>query len=233
MINLINNPWVIGIFGGIFSGIIVTFISRSLLSRRDRKEYFQKVLSANKEVLYALRPGISEDSIPNGPVIEALITATARKYGVDKKDLYNCSEIGQELLKEVMDSSFIAMNTKTQYCNKLAGIVYPPDDKGEFLEIIATYKAMNLKDYRAMMVTIISTMMGIIAAIMSLFVAVVKRKPEPEPYGIITGIKTSSIYIPIIIIIFTIITILLSLLLTQSLKYSKKKNEKDEGKKED
>ncbi len=52
--------WAIGIGGGILSGLIVAYISRLIFSKRDNREYAQKILQANNEVLYAVRPGISE-----------------------------------------------------------------------------------------------------------------------------------------------------------------------------
>jgi len=94
---VLNNPWVIGIGGGIFSGLIVTFISRLFLSRRDQREYAQKILGANREIIYAVRPGISEGIIHAVGVLDALVEATARKYGVDREDLYQPYEIAQDL----------------------------------------------------------------------------------------------------------------------------------------
>lgn len=43
MNNLLNNEWIIGIFGGILSGLIVTFISKYLFSDNDKKEYVPKI----------------------------------------------------------------------------------------------------------------------------------------------------------------------------------------------
>ena len=85
--NFLNNAWVIGIGGGVLSGFFVTVFSRMILSRRDRGEYVQKLQSANREIIYALRPGISEGHVPNRQVVVLLINATARKYGVDIGDL--------------------------------------------------------------------------------------------------------------------------------------------------
>jgi len=83
----LNNPWVVGIGGSVLGGLLVTVVSRALLSRRDRREYVQRLLSANREVIYAIRPGISEEHIADRRVVELLISATARKYTVDKADL--------------------------------------------------------------------------------------------------------------------------------------------------
>ena len=122
ILNFLNNQWVIGIGAGILSGIFVAIISRAIFSRRDRRdqrEYLQKTALANNDVLYAIRPGISEGSIPSSDIIRSIISATARKYGVDVASMYKLEEFSEELTKEVMDSSFITMTTKKEYCELL------------------------------------------------------------------------------------------------------------------
>ncbi len=178
---ILNNPWVIGIGGGILSGFIVTFVSRAILSRRDRREYNQKVLSANREIIYAIRPGISEGHIPDNGVAEALMKATARKYGVDSKDLYTPPEIAQELTKEVMDSSFISSKTKGEYCAKLSTLspVCSEDNVNELVKSDGDRSlkgSSGIEDYRSRMVTMMSMMMGILAAMMTGVLAFTKSE---------------------------------------------------------
>src|SRR6185312_1655389 len=100
-----SNPWVVGVISGIPSGLLVNWVSRKLLGKREDREYLQKTLIANREVIYAIRPGISEGHIPTYEVLTALINATARRYGVEPEDLYTPKTISEELVKEVMDSS--------------------------------------------------------------------------------------------------------------------------------
>ena len=87
---LLSNGWVVGIGGGIFSGLIVTWLTRTLFSKKDQKELAINISSANREILYAIRPEISESSLPSTDVIEALKNATARKYKVEPERLYSC-----------------------------------------------------------------------------------------------------------------------------------------------
>lgn len=119
---ILNNPWFVGIGGGILSGLVVAYISRYIFSRRDSREYVQKTIQANNEVLYAIRPGISEGIIPSNATIIRLIEATARRYGVDESDMHDLNAVSSELTKEVMDSSFISAQTKQEYCEKLTQI---------------------------------------------------------------------------------------------------------------
>jgi hypothetical protein len=124
-----SNPWVVGVISGIPSGLLVNWVSRKLLGKREDREYLQKTLIANREVIYAIRPGISEGHIPTYEVLTALINATARRYGVEPEDLYTPKTISEELVKEVMDSSFLSSSQKTEYCNRLADLsnVTPPN----------------------------------------------------------------------------------------------------------
>lgn len=172
----LNNPWFIGIGGGILSGLIVTFISRALLSRRDQREYAQKVMAANREVVYAVRPGISENLVPTPEVLDSLVEATARKYGVDRKDLYRPAEIAQDLMKEVMDSSFISAKAKEDYCTKLGGLSEPKTTKPAIRAITTTSSSKNwrpqgVEEYRSRMVSMMSIMMGVLAATMTALLA--------------------------------------------------------------
>lgn len=113
---LLNNPWVVGIF----SGIGVTAVTRTLFSQSARREYRSRITNVNREVLYALRPGISEGKMPTENVLVSLITATARKYDVNRSDVYQPKDIAEELIKEIMDSSFLSAEVKKSYCEALS-----------------------------------------------------------------------------------------------------------------
>ena len=119
MVEFLSNPWFIGIGGGILSGLVVTFITRYLFSRRDNREYAQRIVTANQEILYAVRPGISEGVIPSQDIISSLVNATASKYRLDPKDLYDLNNLADVLIKEVMDSSFLSAASKMEFCEKL------------------------------------------------------------------------------------------------------------------
>ena len=107
-----NNAWVIGIGGGILSGLIVTLITRYIFSKKDNKEYAQKISTVNREVIYALRPGISEGHIPDNEVLSSLVNATARKYKVERSDAYQAKQIAEELIKEIPKEAMIIPSDK-------------------------------------------------------------------------------------------------------------------------
>ena len=139
-----------------------------------------------------------------------MINATARKYAVDQSDLYDPTQIGEELTKEIMDSSFISANTKQEYCKQLNSlsprpplqvreetveysrarkprpplqvreetVVYgrakkprpPLQEKEEAVEYRAEKLRPDLAEYRSRMVWMMSMMIGVMTAIMTMAV---------------------------------------------------------------
>jgi len=175
--DILSNPWVVGIGGGILSGVAVTLVSRFLLSRRDKSEYLQKLVSANRELIYAIRPGISEGVIPSRDVVRALISATARRYGVERRDVYSPREIVQELVKEVMDSSFISAKSKEEYCNRLNTLIELPAPQLPAITAAREISARTseLAGYRARMVSVTSAMLGFVAMVMTIYATFLEK----------------------------------------------------------
>ncbi len=118
--NFLSNPWIVGIGGGIISGFIVTLITRYLYGRKEQREYKQRVETANNEIIYTLRPTIAEKTIPAPEILDALFTATARRYRVNISDLLSKDELVSELMKEIMDNSFLSSNQKVEFCSLLS-----------------------------------------------------------------------------------------------------------------
>lgn len=120
--NWLNNPWVVGIGGGILSGLVVAWVSRMLLSKREDRERLQKVQAANRELIFAIRPGISEGVLPSPAIVDALIESTSRRYGVNSWELHGSVQLAEELTKDVMDSSFLSAKAKLDYCERLSAL---------------------------------------------------------------------------------------------------------------
>jgi len=165
----LNNPWVIGIGGGILSGLFVTLITRYLFSKRDNREYVQRIVTANQEILYAVRPGISEGVIPTSDVVGALIKTTASKYGVAQDDVYSPSQLADVLVKEVMDTSFLSAQAKAEFCAKLAQLRPQPivNTRGEPKIEESRRPTPELAEYRQRMVAMMSGMLGLLAGVLT------------------------------------------------------------------
>ena len=219
----LNDPWVVGIGGGILSGILVSFISRKFFSRRDRREYNQKLQSANREIIYALRPGIAEGHVPGRRTVQSLINSTARKYAIDESDLYDPIQIGEELTKEIMDSSFISANTKQEYCKQLDSLapISPPEVREEASEISELKPRSDLAEYRSRMVWMMSMMIGVMTAMMTMAVGFFN-----SPKGDGLELELLSLLLPTIIAFVTILMgAMLMLFRNESQRLARKKAE--------
>lgn len=160
---ILSNPWFVGITGGVLSGLLTTTISRWILSRRDSREYAQKVTMANREVIYAIRPGIPEGPLPTFDVVEATIYSTARKHAVEAKDLLNAKEVAEDLIKEVMDSNFISAKSKAKFCSQLSYLLIENNVKSE--ENKKPISETTLFNYRERTITLASLMLGLFATL--------------------------------------------------------------------
>lgn len=119
MDDLIANPWIVGIGGGVISSLIVFFITKFFLSKKENKEYDQKVRLATNEEVYAVRPLVIDKAIPANDVLAALRSAIAVKYGVKVSDVIGIKQLVSILVLEILSNSFLNSNQKNEYCNLL------------------------------------------------------------------------------------------------------------------
>lgn len=119
---MLDNTWVVGITGGIISSLIVFFITNFISAKVSKREYFKKIKTANGEVVNVLRQAISEGEFPHEKIIDSIINATSRKYEVETNDMYKGTDIIENLIKEVFDTSFISTDVKIESSNKLLKI---------------------------------------------------------------------------------------------------------------
>ncbi len=184
--DFLSNEWVVGIGGGILSGLIVTLLTRYIFTKRDNREYYRKLDLVNKEVLYALRPGISEGAMPNESVLESLIIATSRKYKVNSKDVFQPKQIAEELIKEIMDSSFISFEAKSQYCSSLSHLVEDVRPRSEVEE--SEEKRLN-KHYQIKQNQQMSVVLGLFTGATSVVVTIMSMNMKiDETSSLITKV---------------------------------------------
>jgi hypothetical protein len=175
----INNGWVIGIATSVISGLAVTWVLRIFLSKKEDREYQQKVSAANRDVIYAIRPGIPEGQIPTYDVIVALANATARKYGVSVKELYGPRELMEELMKEVMDSSFLSSAKKAEYCTQLVHIRDEPKIVSDAAMPVANSEVIANRRKVVGNIDRLAALGGIVVGSVGLLLSVVEIKDIP------------------------------------------------------
>lgn len=117
--DFLNNPWVTGIGGGIISSLIVFFVTKYFFSKKENREYLQKIKTANNEILYSIRPLVIEKKLPTTEVMSAIRLSIAKKYGIKQEDLYNDFSLYNDLVTEIMGNSFLSSDQKLEFCDLL------------------------------------------------------------------------------------------------------------------
>lgn len=174
--SVFTSPWFIGIGGGTGSGLIVFLITRVIFGRRENREYHQKVLAANRELLHGIRPTVAENQIPERNVIEAMHSSTARRFGVICKDMASIDEAVEDLTMEVMESSFISSQVKAEFCQKLASLVRRPEESEEATRPRESHPSSSLRtDQRSRLVTMVSLMMAVMAGMTTAMIPLLSR----------------------------------------------------------
>jgi hypothetical protein len=172
---------VVGIGAGIPSGFIATFVTQRLFSKKENREYLEKLRGANQEVIFAARSAITNDTTPTREIIRSLIRATSQKDGVARTDMHNSSQIFDHLIKEIMDSSFLTPAMKKEYCERILAVKAPPaEQRAVQLKERANGQAQTrLEDnslflsYREKSRTQLSMFMGLTVGLMIVFTTVI------------------------------------------------------------
>jgi hypothetical protein len=120
------NPWVVGIGASLISGLIVAILTRQIFTRKVDREYMQCVSRANNEILSAAIPLIAEQKPPESILVESLIRSTRRKYDVSSDALYTPKSLAEEVIKEIVSTSFLSTQQKTEFCSQVAGMIPAP-----------------------------------------------------------------------------------------------------------
>ncbi len=115
-----QNAWVVGITTGIISGVLVFFLTKWIMDRRGKVEYFKQVSNANNSVISALKPYIADKGLPNIYIFESIIASTSRKFGINQKDMYSVSIYCEELINEIISDVYVSNEKKNEYTNALA-----------------------------------------------------------------------------------------------------------------
>lgn len=116
---LSTNPWFIGIFGGLISGILVYFITSIIASFINKKEYNKAVQDLNFKLSGMLIMSIAEDKIPNAKMIDSISKSLARRHNVKRDDINSIEDTYDDLVRELFETNFISVERKQKLANDL------------------------------------------------------------------------------------------------------------------
>jgi len=216
---LLNNTWIAGIGTGVLSGALVTWVTNRLISKRDEKELARSIEIANREILYALRTEVSEEQVPALEVVEALINATARRHKLEARHLLRPKQIAEELIKEIMDSSFISSLTKKSFCASLKSLM--PMQETELDRRVQKENEMFVGrvEYRERLIMLFSITLGLISAFATLFLTL-----RPSATDSIVGRVFDSLF-PMALILGAVVLIMNVMLAAMKMRHRRLRQE--------
>ncbi len=203
---ILNNPWITGVGGGVISGFIVYFITDWLLSKKQDKEYSQKITTANNEVLYAMRPLVVHKQTPSRSIVESMMESIARKYEVNKDDLINISMLADDLVREVMENAFLDSGQKMEFCKEINEL------KTETVPALEIEKNYNMMVYQKDKISsqYVSVLLAITATTMGLFAGIVTSVKDVLKFdglnnlSAISATTFASVLVPVIAMTLTL-----------------------------
>lgn len=170
---LIENPWFVGIGTGIISGVLVFFLTKWIMDKKGRVEYYKQVNSANLNVINSLKPYIADKGLPNIDIFEALISSTARTFGVDKKDMYSVAIYCEELIREIISDVYVSNEKKQEYTTSLAK--YKADiNKASLVNVVNTTELSLKYSERfsrqiSMYLAVLTSILGMVTSFLIVF----------------------------------------------------------------
>lgn len=182
MREFLQNPWVCGIGGGIISGIIVFYITKWLMGKKDNSMYLRQIQSANTEVISILKPYIADNGLPDERIMSAIIASTARKYDVEINELYKIKVFCEELIKEIVENVYVSSEKKKEYTDQLANYInnISIDGKQEMEVVREAKDAETRKDIGDRYRTLLSATLALMSMLITIFASLLMAVKDTE-----------------------------------------------------
>lgn len=223
IINILTNSWVVGIGGGVISGIVVYPITAKFFNRKENTRYLEQINNANIDIIRSLKPYIAEKGLPEKEIIDAIILSTARKYKVKSEELYSIRVVCEELIREIVENVYVSSDKKQEYTQQLKDYLHNLNierDKTllvtEIEKEITNSTQINKIEYKNKVISTLSVMFSLLATILTMFITWfvdASRFPSSPTY---------EIEIIVIVSAVTIFTLMLSLVFAILLKLKEK-----------
>ena len=229
---IFQNTWFVGISTGIISGILVFFLTKWMMDKKGKTEYYKQVKNANHTVINSLKPYIADQGLPTIDIFEALISSLAREFGVDEKDMYSVGSYCEELIREIISDVYVSNEKKNEYMTSLAqykkNVIQNKDiqNKDVVFDALVTYRT-EMQDQMSTFVSMLAAGMTVlVGALCSTIVPLVFRNEKNEisrsfwfPFD-----KNPILWVPIVLLVIVFVMIMTTRMIDIFIK-SRKKND--------
>lgn len=233
-----QNAWFVGVSTGIISGVLVFFLTKWIMDKKGKVEYYKQVNVANNSVINALKPYIAEKGLPSIEIFEALILSTARTFGVNEKDMFSVSVYCEELIREIISDVYVSNDKKHEYTNMLAEYKKSIKDIREIISEMSNrippsgVYGERLKKRMSMYMAVFTSFVGVLCSVVVLLFeessfSTSSRYPfEDNPI-------ISVFYVPMLLIVMLLMLFTTSEILLKILRKVKMNNRENAKKKKE
>lgn len=183
MLDFLQDQWFVSIGGGIIVFFITNGISQWFLKRKDNSKYMEQISNANADIIRTLKPYIAEKGLPDKEIIDAIIVSTARKHNVKSDELYSIRIICEELIREIIENSYVSSDKKQEYTAQLTDYLRKLNaeqhksilvtDIEKELKVVNSYREAH---YREKLAATFSALISLLAAVLTTVVAFVAEQ---------------------------------------------------------
>ena len=113
MKEILSNAWVVSII----SGIIVFFLTNTIIMIQNKRKHKKQINDANTMVLNRLRGYVVDNGLPQKDIINAVKSSTAREYDIRFNELLGIKELCEELITDIIGNTYISNENKISYIN--------------------------------------------------------------------------------------------------------------------
>lgn len=115
MKEFLSNSWVVSII----SGIIVFFLTNTIIMIQNRRKHKKQINDANTMILNRLRSYVVDNGLPQKEIINAVKSSTSREYNIKYDELLTIRELCEELITDIISNIYISNDNKVKYINML------------------------------------------------------------------------------------------------------------------
>ena len=228
---ILKNTWVVGIITGIISGIFVFFLTKWIMDKKGKVEYYKQVNTANNSVINSMKPYIADKGLPDFIIFEALIASTARIFNVDVKDMLSVSIYCEELIREIISDVYVSNDKKEEYTTMLADYKSNIEKKNATFEVnIFNQQTGKYAEKMRRQMSLYISMLTAILGMVSSFALMYDKDSFVSDIFWYPFNENPILLIPIMVTLLVLLTVLLVMLL-EMLKKQKQRH-RDEINKE-
>jgi hypothetical protein len=96
--------------------LLVALAAGVIVDWKKRKRRRERIELANNEILQTMRTLTGKQTLPGLDRLNAVFSSNAKKYGVNREELYSISSLSDDATTDVMNDPYLSSEQADEYC---------------------------------------------------------------------------------------------------------------------